>query len=80
MPTGFALIPVSLGLALALAGYARGARPHADARLLGLGVVAGDEASLPSHHGHVTVLGEPPRLETIWPVPRQGRQAWGSED
>ena len=23
---------------------------------------------LPSHHGHVTVLGEPPRLETIWPM------------
>ena len=45
----------------------------------GLGVVAGDEAPLPSHHGHVTVLGDPPRLETIWPVPRQGRQVWGSE-
>jgi len=35
---------------------------------------------VPSHHGHVTVLGDPPRFETIWPVPRQGRQAWGSED
>ena len=33
---------------------------------------------LPSHHGQVTVLGEPPRLDTTWPVPRQGRQAWGS--
>jgi hypothetical protein len=30
---------------------------------------------LPSHHGQVTELGEPPRLEMIWPVPRQGRQA-----
>jgi hypothetical protein len=27
---------------------------------------------VPSHHGHVTVLAEPPRRETIRPVPRQG--------
>ena len=25
----------------------------------------GVKTPLPSHHGHVTVLGEPPRLETI---------------
>ena len=38
----------------------------------------GMKLPLPSHHGQVTVLGEPPRLDTTWPVPRQGRQAWGS--
>jgi len=29
---------------------------------------------VPSHHGQVTVLAEPPRRETIRPVPRQGGQ------
>ena len=29
---------------------------------------------LPSHHGHVTVLGVPPRWEMTWPVPWHGRQ------
>ena len=32
----------------------------------------------PSHHGHVTVDGSPPRFETSWPVPRQGAQGLGS--
>ena len=38
----------------------------------------GVKRPLPPHHGHVTVLGEPPRLEMTWPVPRHGRQACGS--
>jgi hypothetical protein len=33
---------------------------------------------LPSHHGHVTSDGEPPRLEITLPVPRHGGQGRGS--
>ena len=29
---------------------------------------------MPAHHGHATVERVPPRLETTWPVPRQGVQ------
>jgi hypothetical protein len=29
---------------------------------------------VPSHQGHVTVCAEPPRRETMRPVPRQGGQ------
>src|SRR4051812_2740451 len=31
----------------------------------------------PSHHGHGTVEGEPPRLEITWPVPRQTEHRGG---
>ena len=33
---------------------------------------------LPSHHGHVTGFGSPPRPEITRPVPRQGVQRSGS--
>ena len=33
---------------------------------------------LPSHHGHVTCDGLPPRLEMTWPVPRHGAQGAGA--
>jgi hypothetical protein len=33
---------------------------------------------VPSHHGHGSVDGEPPRFEITWPVPRQGLQGCGS--
>ena len=34
--------------------------------------------ALPSHHGHVTVDGSPPRFEMTRPVPRQGAHGFGS--
>ena len=33
---------------------------------------------LPSHHGHVTCDGLPPRFEMTWPVPRHGAQGLGA--
>jgi hypothetical protein len=33
---------------------------------------------LPSHHGQLTGLGEPPRVEMTEPVPRQALQRLGS--
>ena len=33
---------------------------------------------MPSHHGHVTSFGEPPRFDTTLPVVRQGLQGMGS--
>lgn len=33
---------------------------------------------VPSHQGHGTVDGEPPRFDTTWPVPRHGGQGRGS--
>jgi hypothetical protein len=33
---------------------------------------------LPSHHGHVTVEADPPRRETIRPVPRHGGHGLGA--
>ncbi len=36
-------------------------------------------APLPSHHGHATVDGSPPRFEMTWPVLRQGEQDERSE-
>jgi len=35
---------------------------------------------LPSHHGHVTCDGLPPRFETTWPVPRHGAQGLGAPE
>ena len=32
---------------------------------------------VPSHHGQSTSDGEPPRFDTIFPVPRQGEQIGG---
>lgn len=33
---------------------------------------------LPSHQGHVTCDGLPPRLEITWPVPRHGAHTGGA--
>ena len=33
---------------------------------------------VPSHHGHMTVCAEPPRRDTIRPVPRQGAHGGGA--
>jgi hypothetical protein len=34
----------------------------------------------PSHHGQATVLGEPPRFEITWPLPRQAIHSRGAWD
>ena len=60
-------------------------RQEARARRFGRGAPPGRRARagtrpLPSHHGHVTVCGVPPRPEITLPVPRQAVQRCGSWD
>src|SRR5690349_18206689 len=33
---------------------------------------------VPSHHGHASCEGDPPRFEITWPVPRQAEHSGGS--
>ncbi len=42
--------------------------------------VPGTRTPLPPHHGQLTLLGVPPRLEITWPLPRQGIHSRGPWD